>query len=53
VSAALDAQRRDGRLAITYEIVYGHAWKVASSRTAEGHAIVRATFPTFPRRTAR
>jgi malonyl-CoA O-methyltransferase len=41
---ALDAQRVDGRLPVSYEIVYGHAWKVPARRTAEGHAIVRADF---------
>ncbi len=31
---------RDGRLPVTMEIVYGHAWKAAPRRTPEGHAIV-------------
>ena len=40
--AALDGQRRDGRLAVTAEVVYGHAWKpVLPSRTSDGRAIVR------------
>ena len=39
---ALDAERRDGRLAATVEVVYGHAWKPLSpSRTSDGRAIVR------------
>ncbi|HEX5613492.1 MAG TPA: methyltransferase domain-containing protein [Burkholderiales bacterium] len=39
---ALDAGRRDGRLAATFEVVYGHAWKPLSpSRTSDGRAIVR------------
>jgi malonyl-CoA O-methyltransferase len=39
---ALDAGRRDGRLAVTFEVVYGHAWKPLSpSRTSDGRAIVR------------
>ncbi len=29
-----------GTLPLTYEIVTGHAWKVAPKKTAEGHAIV-------------
>jgi malonyl-CoA O-methyltransferase len=43
--AALDAARRDGRIPATYEVIYGHAWKVAARRTPEGDAIV-----SFPRR---
>ena len=39
--AALEATRRDGRLPATFEVIYGHAWKVAPRRTAEGHAVVR------------
>jgi malonyl-CoA O-methyltransferase len=38
---ALDAMRRDGRIPATFEVIYGHAWKVARERTDEGHAIVR------------
>lgn len=33
--------RRDGRLPATFEIVYGHAWKLQSRRTSEGHDIVQ------------
>jgi malonyl-CoA O-methyltransferase len=29
-----------GKIALGYEIVTGHAWKVAPKKTAEGHAIV-------------
>jgi len=39
--AMLDATRRDGRIAATFEVIYGHAWKVAPGRTREGDAIVR------------
>jgi len=38
--AALDATRRDGRILATFEVIYGHAWKVAPKRTREGDAIV-------------
>ncbi len=52
--AALDAMRRDGRIPATFEVIYGHAWKVAPTRTPEGHAIVRfgarRPRPTQPRR---
>jgi malonyl-CoA O-methyltransferase len=38
--ATLDAARRGGRIAATFEVIYGHAWKVAPKRTREGDAIV-------------
>lgn len=41
VLAALEALRSDGRIAATFEVVYGHAWKPAPTRTAEGLPIVR------------
>ena len=40
VLAALEAMRRDGRIPSTWEVVYGHAWKVAPTRTPDGHALV-------------
>ena len=39
--AALDAMRQDGRIPATFEVIYGHAWCAAPTRTPEGHAIVR------------
>jgi malonyl-CoA O-methyltransferase len=40
--AALEARRRaDGTLALTFEVIYGHAWKAVPRMTAEGHGIVR------------
>ncbi len=40
--AALEARRRDdGTLALTFEVIYGHAWKAVPRTTAEGHGIVR------------
>ena len=39
--AALDATRANGRIAATFEVIYGHAWKVPPQRTREGDAIVR------------
>ena len=47
--AALEAARRDGRIPATFEVIYGHAWKVAPKRTAEGHAIVRVRAVTVTR----
>jgi len=38
---AYETHRRDGRLPATFEVVYGHAWKVAPKQTADGRAIVR------------
>lgn len=40
VCDAYEAQRVDGRLPATVEIVYGHAWKAAPRTTADGRAIV-------------
>jgi malonyl-CoA O-methyltransferase len=41
-SALERARRPDGTLALTFELVYGHAWKAQQAMTPEGHAIVRA-----------
>jgi malonyl-CoA O-methyltransferase len=41
VVEAYERFRSDGRLPATYEVVYGHAWRAAPRRTADGHAIVR------------
>jgi malonyl-CoA O-methyltransferase len=43
----LRASAPDGRLPATYEVVYGHAWKVAPTRSADGRAIVH--FARSPR----
>jgi malonyl-CoA O-methyltransferase len=47
--AALESLRVDDRIPATFEIVYGHAWKTAPKRTAEGHAIVRLERPRSAR----
>lgn len=41
--AALDAARAgpQSRVSATFEVIYGHAWKAAPTRTPEGHAIVK------------
>lgn len=36
--------RRDGKLPATYEVVYGHAWKVAPRVTRDGAAIIKTSF---------
>ncbi|CAN7515718.1 methyltransferase domain-containing protein [Trinickia sp. LjRoot230] len=42
LAAALEARRRDdGTIALTFEVIYGHAWKAVPRTTAEGHGIVR------------
>jgi len=37
----LAAQAREGKLAVSYEVVYGHAWKAAPTRTADGRSVVK------------
>jgi malonyl-CoA O-methyltransferase len=42
VYGALEALRRDdGSIPLTFEVIYGHAWKAVPRTTAEGHGIVR------------
>jgi malonyl-CoA O-methyltransferase len=45
VRAAYEAQRRDGRLPASFEVVYGHAWKATLKKTEDGRAIVRFDLP--------
>lgn len=45
VVAAYERQRRDGRLPVTVEVVYGHAWKTAPRRAADGRAIIQFDRP--------
>jgi malonyl-CoA O-methyltransferase len=40
--AALERLRRpDGTIPLTFEVIYGHAWKAQARKTAEGHGLVR------------
>jgi malonyl-CoA O-methyltransferase len=40
--AALEQQRRpDGKLGLTFEVIYGHAFRPVPKTTAAGEAIVR------------
>ena len=48
LTAMLDNARRAGRLEVTFEVVYGHAWKAQPQRTADGRSIVR--FERSPQR---
>ena len=36
----LAAQRRAGKLSVSYEVVYGHAWKAAPKRAADGRSVI-------------
>jgi malonyl-CoA O-methyltransferase len=45
VFRAWQAQRRDGRLPATFEIVYGHAWKASATTAPDGRAIVHFRRP--------
>lgn len=38
--AAYEGLARDGRLPASFEVVYGHAWKTAPKKTADGRTIV-------------
>jgi malonyl-CoA O-methyltransferase len=40
VVAAYEAQRRNGVLPATYEVIYGHAWKVPPKTTADGRQVI-------------
>jgi len=35
-----EASRRDGALPATFEVVYGHAWKAAPRRSADGRQVI-------------
>jgi len=39
-----EALRRDGKLPATFEVIYGHAWKVPPKKTGDGRAIIRTDF---------
>jgi malonyl-CoA O-methyltransferase len=39
--AAYESQRASGKLPATFEIVYGHAWKVQPKQAPDGRAIIR------------
>jgi malonyl-CoA O-methyltransferase len=41
LEAGLAARMREGKLPVTFEIVYGHAWKAPLKRAADGRAIVQ------------
>lgn len=39
--SAYEALRRDGKLPATFEVIYGHAWKVAPKTLEDGRSVVR------------
>jgi malonyl-CoA O-methyltransferase len=42
LTEALEAQRRDdGTLALTFEVIYGHAWKAQAKMTQLGYGVIR------------
>jgi malonyl-CoA O-methyltransferase len=41
LNGRLAAQFREGKLPVSYEVVYGHAWKAAPKRPADGRSVVR------------
>ena len=43
LAALVQTSSADGRIPATFEVIYGHAWKAAPTRTPEGHAIVSLT----------
>lgn len=45
VRASYEALRENGKLPASFEVVYGHAWKVAPNKMADGRAIVRFDTP--------
>ena len=40
VVASYEKRRRDGVLPASHEVIYGHAWKVAPRRTADGRQVI-------------
>jgi len=46
VRAALERTRRaDGTIALTIEVIYGHAFRPVARTTASGEAIIRFDLP--------
>lgn len=43
--AAYEGMRNAGKLPATFEVVYGHAWKVEAKQSADGRAVVRFDRP--------
>lgn len=43
--AAYEGLRQGGKLPATFEVVYGHAWKTAPKKIADGRSIIRFDLP--------
>jgi malonyl-CoA O-methyltransferase len=39
-----ETMRRNGKLPATFEVIYGHAWKVPSKKTSDGRTIIQTPF---------
>lgn len=50
--AALDAQAHETGLDVSFEVIYGHAWKTAATHSSDGRAIVRTEFRRHQRNKA-
>ncbi|MDX8385101.1 MAG: malonyl-ACP O-methyltransferase BioC [Gallionella sp.] len=44
ISQNYETLRCDGKLPATFEVIYGHAWKVAPKETPDGRAIIKTDF---------
>lgn len=40
-ASAYEAFRQDGRLPATFEVIYGHAWRVDTGRRTDGRQVIR------------
>ena len=40
MAAAYERHRRGGALPATFEVIYGHAWKIAPRKTADGRQVI-------------
>jgi malonyl-CoA O-methyltransferase len=45
IKAEMELKRLNGKLPLTFEIIYGHAFRPVPKKTAAGEAIVRFEFP--------
>jgi malonyl-CoA O-methyltransferase len=45
IKAEMELKRVNGKLPLTFEIIYGHAFRPVPKKTAAGEAIVRLDFP--------
>jgi malonyl-CoA O-methyltransferase len=44
IARQYEALRRDGKLPATFEVIYGHAWKVPAKKTADGRSVMQTPF---------